>query len=131
MIINIDTHSGIPIYRQITGEIKNLILSGTLTAGEQMPSVRELSAQLRVNPMTVSKAYSNLEMEGFFERRRGVGMFVNPQSEELREENGEQIIKDSLKSTVSRARSFGISKAELARIVQNLYESYSKGENDE
>ncbi|OXU14805.1 GntR family transcriptional regulator [Sedimentisphaera salicampi] len=131
MIINIDTHSGIPIYRQITSEIKNLILSGTLTEGEQMPSVRELSAQLRVNPMTVSKAYANLEMEGFFERRRGVGMFVNPQPEAIREESGEQIIKDNLKSAVSQARSFGISKSDLTKIVQNLYDSYSDGEKNE
>ena len=76
MLLQIDHHSGQPIYRQVIDQIRRQVMAGQLREGEQLPSVRDLAAQLRVNPMTISKAYSLLEMEGLLDRRRGVGLFV-------------------------------------------------------
>ena len=76
MLLEIDHHSGVPIYRQIIEQVRQQIMAGQLSEGEQLMSVRELAAQLRVNPMTVSKAYALLEVEGLVERRRGVGLFA-------------------------------------------------------
>lgn len=74
----IQPSSGVPIYRQIMEQIFALVVSGRLTAGTLVPSIRELAADLEVNMMTVSKAYSRLEADGVLERVRGTGMRVRP-----------------------------------------------------
>ncbi len=68
--------SATPIYRQIVDQVARAIAGGALAAGDELPSVRAVAQQYVVNPMTVSKAYSLLEQQGFVERRRGVGMIV-------------------------------------------------------
>ena len=76
MLLELDSHSGVPLYRQMVDQIRRQVLTGRLGAGEQLPSVRELAGQLKVYPMTVSKSYSLLVMEQVLERRRGVGFLV-------------------------------------------------------
>jgi GntR family transcriptional regulator len=66
----------IPIYRQLVEQVRRRVTSGSLAAGDELPSVRALAQEHAINPMTVSKAYSLLESEGLLERRRGVGMVV-------------------------------------------------------
>jgi GntR family transcriptional regulator len=75
-LFSIATGSPEPIYRQLVEQTRRLIAGGQLAAGDVMPSVREIAAALTVNPMTVSKAYGILEMEGVLSRRRGLGMEV-------------------------------------------------------
>ena len=70
--------SGVPIYRQLMDQLRSLIASGRLSAGDLVPSVRQMAEELQVNLMTVSKAYARLEAEGVLERDRGVGMRVRP-----------------------------------------------------
>lgn len=65
-----------PIYRQIADQLKRLISAGQLRAGDPLPSVREVASAHAINPMTVSRAYSQLEAEGVLERLRGKGMVV-------------------------------------------------------
>jgi GntR family transcriptional regulator len=65
-----------PIYRQIADQVRRLVAGGQLHAGDALPSVREIAAAHAINPMTVSKAYSQLEAEGVLERLRGKGMVV-------------------------------------------------------
>ncbi len=65
-----------PIYRQLVDQVRRMAAGGQLAPGDALPSVRESALQLAVNPMTVSKAYGLLELEGVLERRRGVGMVV-------------------------------------------------------
>jgi len=65
-----------PIYRQLVDQVRRMTAGGQLAPGDALPSVRETALQLAVNPMTVSKAYGLLELEGVLERRRGVGMVV-------------------------------------------------------
>jgi len=65
-----------PIYRQIVGQLRRMIVSGQLSAGESLPSVRDVAGFHAINPMTVSRAYSMLEAEGVLHRLRGVGMVV-------------------------------------------------------
>jgi GntR family transcriptional regulator len=69
-------HSGVPIYRQLTEQIRRLVASGQLAPGTALPSIRELALQHAINPMTVSKVYSILESEGVLERNRGKPMTV-------------------------------------------------------
>jgi GntR family transcriptional regulator len=75
-LFTVTTGSTEPIYRQLVGQVERLVAGGQLAAGDELPSVREVAEELAVNPMTVSKAYSLLEMGGVLERRRGLGMVV-------------------------------------------------------
>ncbi len=68
--------SGVPIYRQLIDQLRALVASGRLAAGELVPSVRQMAEELQINLMTVSKAYARLEAEGLLERDRGIGMRV-------------------------------------------------------
>ena len=71
MLLLIDRHAGTPVYRQIVDQIRFQAATGVLSAGQELPSTRSLAAEQGVNPMTVSKAYAELERDGVLERRPG------------------------------------------------------------
>src|SRR5215212_4844038 len=75
-MIQIDARDSTPIYAQIERALKAAIASGRLTAGDQLPTVRQLAVDLRVNANTVARVYADLERQGVLETRRGVGSFV-------------------------------------------------------
>lgn len=75
-LFSITTGSPEPIYRQLVEQVRRLVAAGQMAPGDGMPSVREVAQALALNPMTVSKAYSLLEMEGLLTRKRGMGMSV-------------------------------------------------------
>ena len=74
--IQINPHSGVPAYRQVMDQIRYYAASGALKAGQQLPSIRELSRALSINPATVVKAYAELQHEGAIDVRQGKGAFV-------------------------------------------------------
>ena len=74
--VQIDPHSGVPVYRQVMDQVKYYTASGALRAGEQLPSIRDLARRLAVNPTTVVKAYGELAHEGVIEMQHGRGAFV-------------------------------------------------------
>lgn len=75
-LLSIQPNAAEPLYRQITGQIRRLVAGGVLRPGESLPSVRDVAGLHAINPMTVSKAYSQLEAEGVLLRLRGKGMVV-------------------------------------------------------
>jgi len=75
-LLSIQPNAPEPLYRQITGQIRRLVAGGQLRAGQSLPSVRDVAGLHAINPMTVSKAYSQLEAEGLLVRLRGKGMVV-------------------------------------------------------
>lgn len=74
--LQIDPHSGLPVYRQMMDQIRYYIAAGVLATGDKLPSIRELAKKLSVNPTTVVKAYGELQHEGVIEMRHGSGVFV-------------------------------------------------------
>ena len=70
-------NDGLPIYRQLRDRVVAMMLDGILKEGDPLPSVRNVAAEYRVNPLTVMKAYESLVDEGLVEARRGLGMFIN------------------------------------------------------
>ena len=76
MSFDINPSDAVPIYRQIVEQVRRQVASGQLRTSDELPSVRTLALEHAINPMTVSKAYSQLEAEGLLERRRGLGMVV-------------------------------------------------------
>ena len=108
--------SGTPIYRQIVDQTCQLVASGRLPHGELLPSVRALAADLGINPMTVSKAYSLLEREGIVTRRRGLGMVV----EETSITPAETIRPEAL-ALVDAARRLRLSRQDVAAAIDLVW----------
>ncbi len=116
-LFHIQSSTGIPIYRQVVEQVKRLIASGQLESGEHLPSVRQLAVDLAVNPMTISKAYSQLEQEGLVERRRGIGMIIKTQSN-----NPNKLLEPALDELIRQATDLDLSKAEVIRELQKRWE---------
>ncbi|NLA75758.1 MAG: GntR family transcriptional regulator [Deltaproteobacteria bacterium] len=121
MIIEIDNHSGVPIYTQVIEQIKQYILSGNLSEGSQLENVRGLAARLMVNPMTISKAYNQLERDGIIERRRGIGMFVKPMSKGIKKDVKSQTAKESFKKAASTAIRMDYTEEEAVDLLRQIY----------
>ena len=124
MLLQIDHHSGQPIYRQVIDQIRRQVMAGQLRQGEQLPSVRDLAAQLRVNPMTISKAYSLLEMEGLLDRRRGVGLFVAALAKEKAGRTKADMLEEALTKAVVTAVQLGIPEDKARDMLTRLYQKY-------
>jgi GntR family transcriptional regulator len=121
MLLEIDHHSGIPIYRQIMDQVRDQIMAGRLKEGDQLMAVRELAAALNINPMTVSKAYSAMETEGLLQRRRGIGLFVATIQSENKRLAREAALETILARAVTCARQYGVSKEKTLEILEGLF----------
>jgi GntR family transcriptional regulator len=124
VLLQIDHHSGVPIYRQVMDQIRRQVMAGQLPEGEQLASVRDLAGQLNVNPMTVSKAYTLLEMEGLLERRRGVGLFVARIRKDRMSRTKTQLLEQILTKAVTTAVQFDISPDEVHELTERLFRRY-------
>lgn len=122
MDLTISNSSGKPIYEQITVQIKNLILTGELRAGDALPSMRLLAKELRISVITTKRAYEDLERDGFIETVPGKGCFVAPQNMELVRESQLCMAQEAMQRAVCIARSSGISLEELQQMLRLLYE---------
>lgn len=122
MDIIISNSSNDPIYLQIVNQIKGMIMSGELSPGDALPSMRNLAMQMRVSLITTKRAYEELERDGFIETYTGRGSFVKAQNPEfLREENLRQIEK-LLTEAVDKAQMSGVTKEEMKDILGMLFE---------
>ena len=116
----INPNSGVPIYRQIVDQVLALVASGTLRAGEHLPSVRQVARDAAVNPMTVSKAYSKLEVEGVVRRVRGQGMEVLPPSQNGSLDDRKQQFRSTIEPALHRARQLGLTRAQIREVISSL-----------
>jgi GntR family transcriptional regulator len=125
MILNIDNHSGVPVYRQLFSQISEMILTGELAAGERMMSVRELAAAIKANPMTVSKAYSMLEREGLLDRKRGIGLYVRSDCKAGSEDDMRlRIIQDAMKTAVKTAVRLGLNEKDAIIVFKQAFNKF-------
>lgn len=125
MDIILSNSSGKPIYEQITDQVKEQIMAGTLAAGDALPSMRLLARELRISVITTKRAYEELERDGFLENVPGKGCFVAPQNQELLREARLRKVEDALSQAVEEARKGGLSLEELQEMLNLLY----KGDN--
>jgi GntR family transcriptional regulator len=117
MLSTIDIHSSVAVYVQIENHIQFAISAGRLNPGDQLPSVRELSERLTVNPNTVAKAYRDLEVMGLLYTRRGMGVFVNRGVEQKCSEDCRRRIIGRMHEVLAEAKAAGLSKSEIGEIV--------------
>lgn len=122
MDIILSNSSGKPIYEQIADQVREQILSGALSAGDALPSMRVLAKELRISVITTKRAYEELERDGFLENVPGKGCFVAPQNRELLREAQLRRVEDVLAQAVDEARKGGFSLSELQELLTLLYQ---------
>jgi GntR family transcriptional regulator len=120
MLIVINPHSGVPAYRQIVDQVRLQVASGVLAPNDELPSTRELSATLSLNPMTISKAYSLLEHDGVLERRRGQTLTVRARDADTVQAQRIDQLRRVLAEPAAVARQLGVSPAQAAKIFREL-----------
>ena len=121
MDIILSNASGKPIYEQITDQVKEQIMSGTLSAGDALPSMRLLAKELRISVITTKRAYEELERDGFLENVPGKGCFVAPQNRELLREAQLRKVEEKLSQAVEEARKGSFPLEELHEMLDLLY----------
>lgn len=131
MVYEIDVHSGIPIYKQIMDQVRRLIMTGQMGEGDQLEQVRSLAKRLKVNPMTVSKAYSFLEQGGLLTRKRGVGLFVAHVGSGTKKRIKGEMLERAMDQAAALAIQMDISLEESCREFEKHFNKYQarKGGN--
>ncbi|PCJ61291.1 MAG: GntR family transcriptional regulator [Planctomycetota bacterium] len=114
----IDTNSGVPVYRQIMDQIKYYISSGTLKPGQKLESIREMARKLSVNPTTIVKTYSELEHENVIEMKHGKGAFVSEKVLAISKKEASAALHRLARQIVVEANQMGVSAKELMKIME-------------
>ncbi len=117
MRIHISSSDGVPIYLQIVNQVKYLVASGRLAAGEELPPIRVLAETLVVNPNTVARAYRELELAGVVEKRRTAGTFVSEAGSPLARRERLKILTERVDALLAEARQLGIAVSEIRELI--------------
>jgi len=119
----LDQRSGVPVYRQLIDQVRAGLAAGSLNAGDQLPTVRQLAVDLAINPNTVLRAYRELELGGFLETQQGTGTFITekkPRGDEVeRQRQLEQLVGEFL----ARAGAAGFTVEELLKELRELVQN--------
>ncbi len=129
MDIIISNASGRPIYEQIYAQIKNAVISGELSAGDALPSIRALAKDLRISVITTKRAYDELEKDGFINTVAGKGCYVAPKDMNLVREGQLMEIESCMRRVAELSGPLGLGRAELAEIFETIWEE-SENERD-
>ena len=119
--IVISNNADKPIYEQITMQIKTMIMSGKLQAGEAIPSMRALAKSIHVSVITVQKAYEDLQRDGFIETTVGRGSFVSAQNKEFYQEEQQRIAEEHLQIAAEIGRTNNITLQKLTELLSIFY----------
>ena len=114
---SLDMSNGSPIYRQIIRQIEYAILSGRLKSGDKLPTIRSLAVELKANPNTIAKAYSELEIRGILVTQVGSGTYISDKKPDPKDEGQDGKIRELLGRFVQDMRDLGVEKRELAALV--------------
>jgi len=116
--IHISPTDGIPIYFQIVNQVKYLVASGRLQAGEELPPIRTLAEQLLINPNTVARAYRELELAGVVTKRRTTGTYVSGAGSPLARRERLRILTERIDALLAEARQMGFDIDEVIALLQ-------------
>ena len=128
MDLIISNASGKPIYEQICTQIKNAILSGELSPGDALPSIRALAKDLRISVITTKRAYDELERDGFIDRVPGKGCYVAEKNLELVREAHLKQIEDHMNAIVDLAAGCSLTEEEAVEMLRLMWEMKGKDE---
>lgn len=128
MNITINLKDGVPIYRQISNQIRYMVASGILQPGEEISPVRTLALALYVTPNTVVKAYNELETLGVIYKRRGAGTYISDAAVTLADEERLRIIQQRIDALLAEAHQLNFSHQELKKLLDDRKEEMEQGE---
>ncbi len=123
---SLDPKSGVPYYKQIILQVELAIADGRLDRGEQLPTVRGLAVELRVNPNTVARAYNEMEIRGIVITQQGTGTFISDKKVELDEVERERILGQIVRPLISKAGSYGFEVEDLIRYLEEVRSEYTR-----
>jgi len=129
MQLHISTGDGSPIYLQIANQVKYLVASGRLAAGDEIPPIRVLARQLLVNPNTVARAYLELEREGVVQKRHGSGTYISDAASPLARKERLRIVSERVDALLAEARHLEVEPPELLRLIKERSLSIQPKEN--
>lgn len=118
LLLDVNSADGRPIYAQIADRVKFAVAGGVLRSGDLVPSVRELSKQLVVNPNTVARAYRDLQSEGLLESVRGMGLQVAEGAVERCQASRREMVRERLRRAIEEARQSSLDPAEIETILR-------------
>ena len=124
MRFTIDPRSGVPYYRQIIDQVQFAIADGRLGCGDQLPTVRQLAVELKINPNTVGRAYHELEIKGVVSTQMGTGTFVGDEKAEISELERKRMLDQICTELLSRASAYGFT---LDEVINALAERAEEG----
>jgi len=116
----LDLESGVPVYRQIIDQVTGAIASGTLSAGDQLPTVRQLAVDLSINPNTVIRAYREMEIRGVLDTQQGSGTFISDRKIEKDEVERKRRLDQLVSEFVARAGAAGFTVRDLLDQLSGL-----------
>jgi len=111
-----------PLYKQVMDQIKDGVAGGVLKPGERLPSIREMAKELNISEITIKRAYTDLEAEGFLYTRAGLGSFVADVDQDRLRQAKLREIREELRRVLLTARRFGIKPDEVAALLDGLKE---------
>lgn len=116
--IHVSTGDGVPIYLQIANQVKQLVASGRLAPGDEVPPIRTLAHQLLVNPNTVARAYLELERDGVVQKRHGSGTYISDTGSPLARKERVKILAERIDALLAEARNLRVEPLELLRMIK-------------
>lgn len=117
---SLDPKSGVPFYKQIILQIEMAIADGRLVSGDQLPTVRGLAVELKINPNTVSRAYNELEIRGIVNTQQGSGTFISDKTVEMNDVERERILSQLTRSVIIKANSYGFTVDDVIQALQDM-----------
>ena len=116
----LDLHTGVPVYRQIIDQVRSGVASGSLLAGDQLPTVRQLAVDLEINPNTVMRAYRELELGGMLETHQGTGTFISGKKLEKKSAERGRQLSQMAAEVAARAGAAGFTLEDLIDRLREL-----------
>jgi GntR family transcriptional regulator len=130
VLINVDFNSGEPVTRQVVALIKWLVATGHLAVGEKLPSVRDLAVQLKVNPTTVSRIYSELSAEDVIVLRQGQGAFVSSRPSMIHRAEAKKQVRELIRRMLSEAVRLGLSHDDIRQLIGSEFENLPEASHE-
>jgi GntR family transcriptional regulator len=119
---SLDHANGAPIYRQIIQQIEYAILSGRMQPGDRLPTIRTLAVELKTNPNTIAKAYSELEIRGILATQVGSGTYIADKNQVIEDDSLNRKIREVLNKFIHDMRAFGVEQRELTSLITSYRE---------